>query len=153
MLADFKITIHSEPPRTVQVKVHDSVEALNAAVFRYNRRTATRKKEREKPNETLLGVCHRFNVQRPHKREQDPLCAIVRLAPPNLGVGLISHEMAHAAVWIWELDNGFDVALDCSNDEPFAWNLGELVRQTVNKLHEKGIFDADNRDPGEPDDS
>jgi hypothetical protein len=142
VLVDFTITIHSDPPRAVQVKVHDNVVALRSAVTQYGRIHGTGKAE-----EGLLGVCHRFHNQRQagrgsnRKWEPDPLCAIVRLAPPSIGIGIVTHELAHAAVWIQEIDSNFDnTPLVCQNDEQFCWNLGELVRQTVNKLYEKGIY-------------
>jgi hypothetical protein len=66
----------------------------------------------------------------------------VRFAVPNVGAGIVAHEMAHAAVWLWAIKNKFDenVPLRCDNDEWFAWILGELVRQTTVKLHEKDIY-------------
>lgn len=72
----------------------------------------------------------------------DPLVAIVRLAPPYIGAGLVAHEMAHAAVWMWEIQNKFrrKPPLMCSNDEWFCWILGELVRCTTTALHEQGVY-------------
>lgn len=130
MITDFIINIHSEPPRDVRVVVHDSVGALRGAATRYDKNHGAKFKN---PSDTL-GICHRFNMM------NDPLCAIVRFAPPNLGVGIVSHEMAHAAVWLHELENKFNEPLTCSNDEPFAWILGELVRQTVTQFYEKGVY-------------
>lgn len=144
MIADFTITIHSDPPRAVQVKVHENVFALRSAVTQYGRTHGTGKADKG-----LLGVCHRFHTQstkglgKNRKSTEDPLCAIVRLAPPEIGIGIVSHELAHAAVWIQEIDNHFDdTPLVCQNDEQFCWNLGELVRQTVNKLYEKGVYEG-----------
>jgi hypothetical protein len=31
--------------------------------------------------------------------------------------------------------------LTAENDEPFVWLVGELVRQTVNAMQERGVFD------------
>jgi hypothetical protein len=144
MLADFTITIHRDdrPDRSVRVIVHDNVYALRSAVTQYGRKNGTGKAEKG-----LLGVCHRFHNQRysgrgkNRKWEPDPLVAIVRLAPPDIGIGIVTHELAHAAVWIQEIDDDFkDTPLICQNDEDFCWNLGELVRQTVNKLYEKEIY-------------
>lgn len=130
MLADFVITIHGDVDRSVRVIVHKSTRALRSAATRYDRAHD----HPDMDHVATLGLCHRFNM---HK---DPLCAIVRLAPPHIGVGIVSHEMAHAAVWIHELNNQFKVPLDNSNDELFCWILGELVRQTVNKMYEHKIY-------------
>lgn len=144
MLADFVITIHRDdrPDRAVRVVVHDNVAALRSAVTQFGGKHGSGKAE-----DGLLGVCHRFHNQKVQGRGKnrkwgpDPLVALVRLAPPDIGIGIVSHELAHAAVWIQEIDDNFkDTPLVCQNDEDFCWNLGELVRQTVNKLYEKGIY-------------
>lgn len=128
MLADFIITIHSEPERAVRVIVHSDVRELRLEASAHSRRSGTG----DGSYHETLGLCHRFETT------ESSVCAIVRLAPPNLGVGIISHELAHAAVWIHELDEG-KTPLTCVNDEQFCWTLGELVRQTVNQLIEKDI--------------
>jgi hypothetical protein len=73
---------------------------------------------------------------------RSPLCAIVRLAPPHIGVGMVAHEMGHAAVWMWEIQNKFSTKtpLTCANDEWFCWVFGELMRQTIINLYEKGVY-------------
>lgn len=48
--------------------------------------------------------------------------------------------MAHAAVWMREL-SGDTGPLTAENDEPFVWLLGELVRQAINGMNERGVFD------------
>lgn len=146
MIADFTITIHRDdkPNRAIRVIVHDNVVALRSAVTQWGR---NRGDGQDKAEEGLLGVCHRFHMQKQSGRGKnrkwgpDPLIAIVRLAPPNIGIGVVTHELAHAAVWLQEIDDNFnDTPLVCQNDEEFCWNLGELVRQTVNKLYEKGVY-------------
>lgn len=135
MLADFTITIHdARKPLAVQVKVHDNVAALRAASTNHAKRAG--RKEDFDFSETL-GICHRFHMM------YDSLCAIVRFAPPHLGSAMVAHEMAHAAVWLWEIQNKFSrkTPLMCDNDEWFCWVLGELVGQTTLKLYEKGIYE------------
>lgn len=135
MLADFKINFTEaiRKPMTVQVKVHESVAALRGAATKFERTICPDEDHRD--HSDILGVCHRFHM------ETDPVVALVRLAPPYIGVGIMSHEMAHAAVWLWEIQNKFGgVALNCENDEWFAWVLGELVRATTAKLYEKGVY-------------
>lgn len=134
MLADFTITIHdARKPLAVRVKIHDNVAALRGASTKHAK---TWQGKKDADFSDTLGICHRFHLK------DDPLCAIVRLAPPDIGIGIVSHELTHAAVWLWEIHNKFDrkAALACDNDEWFCWVLGDLIRRTVNKLYEKGVY-------------
>jgi hypothetical protein len=132
MKADFTITVHeARKPLAVQVKVHDSTAALQGAAKRYSKQDD---RNTQDDFSEILGICHRMHTF------GDPLSAIVRLAPPHLGIGIVSHEMAHAAVWLWEIHHEFKVPLDNSNDEWFCWILGELVRQTVDRLYKTGVY-------------
>lgn len=135
MLADFTITIHeARKPLAVQVKVYNNVADLRRAATRYTKRNGVSNNNEFDFSDTL-GVCHRFHM------DKQPLCAIVRLAPPDIGIGVVAHELAHAAIWIWEINNKFrDTLLTCANDEWFCWVLGELVRQTTLKLYEHKIW-------------
>jgi hypothetical protein len=138
VLADFSITVEFEVPREVRVVVYDSEKGLRIAASRFDNITKSRRRKQRGQFRDTLGICHRFEHYDRDGALQ-PLCAIVRLAEPNLGVGIISHELAHAAVWMWELANE-RTQLTCENDEQFAWVLGELVRQTINHMTERGIF-------------
>lgn len=136
ILADFTISVEFEQPREVRVVVYDSIKGLRIAATRHDnlsRLVPSRGEYRE-----TLGICHRFDWQTIDGTKH-PLCAIVRLAAPHLGVGIVSHEMAHAAVWMRELIEG-DGPLNCSNDEQFAWVLGELVRQSINAMNERDVY-------------
>lgn len=135
MLADFTITVHeARKPLAVQVKVYDNVAALRSASTKHANRWKSQKKKRKGEFSDTLGICHRFHT------DGDPLCAIVRLAPPNIGAGMVAHELAHAAVWLWEIQNKFEVPLLCQDDEWFCWVLGELVRQATIQLYENKVY-------------
>lgn len=133
MLADFTITVHeARKPMAVRIKVHESTAALRMASAKYNQRTEL---ERGADFSETLGICHRFHMM------NDPLVAIVRLAPPELGVGIVTHELTHVAVWMWEIQNKFKhIPLVCQDDEWFCWLVGELASKTVDKMYEKGIY-------------
>lgn len=137
VLADFSVLIEGWPEarpvdREVRVVVYDSLKGLRIAAGRHG--------EAGTHGETL-GICHRFAVYADNDSwPLQPLCAIVRLAEPHLGVGIISHEMTHAAVWIRELAEG-ETPLTCRNDEEFCWLVGELVRQTVNGMNASGVYE------------
>lgn len=136
MLAEFTVTVHeARKPLAVHIKIHESTAALRGAAKRYSKLGDPHSQD---DFSEVLGICHRFHMA------DCPIVALVRLAPPHLGAGLVAHEMAHAAVWMWEIHNKFDrkFALDNSNDEWFCWVLGELVRQTTIRLYEDGVYDA-----------
>lgn len=133
-MLDFTIDIEdARKPLAVQVKVYRNVAALRTAATKYDKARGETNVDHSK----TLGICHRSHMQ------HDPVVAIIRLAPPNIGADVIAHEAAHAAVWLWAIQNKFSatkVPLDCSNDEWFCWVLGEIVRHTTVKLREKGIY-------------
>jgi hypothetical protein len=126
VLADFVIQVEFE-------------KTLRMAATRYDNRSRNKRKKKRGQFADTLGICHRFE-QFSAAGQLDPLCAIVRLARPHLGVGIISHELVHAVVWMRELNEELD-ALTCANDEQFAWILGEVVRQTVDLMNECGVYD------------
>lgn len=136
MLADFTITIHGERKDcAVRVIVYDKISALRSAASQYDNVLRSPKKKKYGEFHNTCGICHRFHMM------NDPLVALVRLAPPYLGAGIVTHELAHAAVWIRQIEEQFKAPpLDCENDERFCWVLGELVQHTVDKLASKGIY-------------
>lgn len=138
ILADFTINVEFEQPREVRVVVYDSVKGLRIAATKYEHRGTSKKRRKRGQYAETLGVCHRFEWLT-RTGEKHPQCAIVRLAWPHLGVGIISHELVHAAVWMRELTEG-ETPLTCQNDETFAWVLGELVRQTINTMNQHQVF-------------
>lgn len=142
ILADFTINVGFETPRQVRVIVYESVKGLRIATTRYDNRNRSRSRRKQGLYSNILGICHRFE-HRNVDGSPRPQCAIVRLAKPYIGVGIVSHELAHAAVWMRELDEG-KTPLTCANDERFAWMLGELVRQTINAMNARGVFDDEN---------
>lgn len=150
-LADFTVTLHDtvdgsgkvvprDCPRAVRVVVYRDVAHLRAAAARYDNATRSRRRRRRGEYADTLGICHRFELIDAKTEASDPLCAIVRLAPPNLGAGIVSHELAHAAVWIRQLDEG-EAPLDADDDERFCWILGELIRAAVDAMYDRGIYE------------
>lgn len=132
MLADFTITVHeARKPLAVRIKIHENHASLRGACKRYDKIYG----QGDEDFSEVLGICHRRHMA------NDPVCCLVRLAPPEIGAGILTHELAHAAVHMWEIQHKFDgTALSCENDEWFAWVLGELVRQATRTLYAKGIY-------------
>lgn len=133
-LADFKITINDvDKPLAVRVVVHKNLRAMRSAVTQQDNHWFNGKNRSD--NTDFLAICQRYNLQ------GDNVYSTVRFAPPYIGGGLVAHEMAHAAVWLWEIKHEFkEKALTCQNDEWFAWILGELVNRTTEKFYEKGVY-------------
>lgn len=136
MIADFTITVYyADKPRGVRIKIHDNVAALRSAATKHTQKWDSRKRKHSGELANVLGICHRFHMM------DDPVCALIRLAPPHIGVGILAHELTHAAVHIFEIENQFrEVPLTCENDEQFAWVLGELIRCSANMMYEKGVW-------------
>lgn len=146
LVADFTITIHGDTPRDVRVVVYEGVKGMRVAASRWDNGTKARRRRRRGGFAGTLGVCHRFQAQ-DASGALHPLCAVVRFALPHVGVGIISHELAHAAVHIRALDEGDTLPLTAANDERFCWVLGELVRQAVTAMDHAGVFDGRIYDP------
>lgn len=144
-LADCILTVERPVLRKVRFVVYDKTSHLRAAATQYENVTKGRTKKRRCDYKNTVGICHPFELWKPEGKGknkimvQDPLCAIVRLARPNIGMGVLSHEMAHAAVHIHEMNTGGPVVQ--GEDEDFAWVLGDLVRQAVIKMNELKIYD------------
>lgn len=139
MLADFTITVHeARKPLAVQVKIHDNVRSLRSAAAKYTKLSNKHSKgSKNDPDfSDTLGICHRFHMM------NQPLCAIVRLAPPHIGAGVVAHEMGHAAIHMWAIHTKWEKKerLTDANDEWFCWVLGELVRQTTIQLIDRKIY-------------
>lgn len=141
MLSDFTIMIDDvTKPMGVRVVVHKNLGAMRSACTQTDRILSSRKKRKVNQFKDTMGICQRFHMA------DSPIYSVVRFAVPHVGAGMVAHEMAHAAVWLWAIKNQFreDVPLACDNDEWFAWILGELVRQTTNKFIEDGIYTKEN---------
>lgn len=135
----FTLTIHCEPPRAVEVRIYENLRAMRAAASRYD----LARNDRAFDASSLLGICHRFQQYTcaNGKAEIKPLCAIVRLAKPHIGAGILSHELAHAAVWMRELQFPND-PLVADDDEWLCWVLGELVSCAVGQMQAREIYDS-----------
>lgn len=140
-LADFTVTVRAEEDETpwqVRVVVHKSVRALRSAVTQYD---SGRNVKDPEGGGKPVGVCHRFHYSNPKTGWVSPLVALVRLAPPYLGGGVVAHELCHAVTWIREIEQDFKPAPMLSdNDERFCWLLGELVSVTTTALYASGVY-------------
>jgi len=150
MLADFEVTTHAwGTPRTVRVCVYETLAAMRAAATRYDNQTRSRRRRVRNGHKDTCGVCHRFEWLDPDTMESQPSCAIVRLAPPHLGAGIVAHELTHAATWIRHLHLGDAPMYDGreeDDEEEFAWLVGELVSTVVAAMYDRGIYPSETED-------
>lgn len=117
------------PIREARVAIYATAAALNA--------------DAGERDGLVGGICHRWSTTdyagTPVVR---PEVGMIRLAYDHLGIGVVSHECAHLAVHVWNLDRPLGEVIDDDTDEPFAWLLGDLVRQVVNALRDRGHYTA-----------
>jgi len=87
-----------------------------------------------------LGLCQRYWKEDTSGNKLLHLRQVstISLIEGHLGAGIVSHEAAHASVHIWSLMS--NRKLTDSNDEPFAWILGDVVRKIYNGLYSRHIL-------------
>jgi hypothetical protein len=139
ILADFVIGVEYEVPREVRVIVYDNLKGLRSAATQYDNVTRSKRRRKHGQYAETLGICHRFEWMDPKTDESKPLCAIVRLAKPHIGAGIVCHELTHAAVWIRQLNEG-EAPLLSDHDEPFVWLVGQLMSLAVDAMYERGVY-------------
>lgn len=88
-----------------------------------------------------LGLCERYWAEDNHGTKLIHMrqIATISLIEGHLGAGIVSHEAAHAAVHIWLLLMGRKQLRD-TNDEPFAYVLGDITRKIYNGLYRLKIL-------------
>lgn len=88
-----------------------------------------------------LGLCERYWAEDNHGTKLIHMrqIATISLIEGHLGAGIVSHEAAHAAVHIWLLLMGRKQLRD-TNDEPFAYVLGDITRKIYNGLYSRHIL-------------
>jgi len=100
--------------------------------------------------DNVNAACHSFDriVVRAGKKDRKlPHIGEIHLHLDAIGIGVLSHEMAHGA-YCWlrrklrtEGVRFFGkVIYDMTVEEKYAWVLGNLVRQSVVRLYELGIY-------------
>ena len=129
-------TKHSGRLRQVRVTVYDDIDELRRDAS--SGRWRSLKDAGDTPVDTL-GVCHRTEWQSDGKSL--PLCAHIRLHKDHMGVGIVTHEIAHAALFMYELDNPERLTTeDIEHEEVFCHILGDLTSRVVSKLYAKGYY-------------
>ena len=132
-------THHTGKPREVDFHLYDKTSQLRAAASRHSNAI--------EPNPTdhthTAAVCHTFariHIAADGTETDDPKAAIIRFSREKLNAEVISHEVAHAASWLYGLDliGPGDLAADhfTGNNEPFAYLAGDLFAAIWPMLYE-----------------
>lgn len=129
----FQITTNqSSRKRTVKVAIYDDLEKLRKDATRWTKRARGVNEDFS----DCLGTAHRFEHINVDTEESYPKCGYIRLHKDHLRTGIITHEVSHMAIWIYELDNKNELSTeDNENEEIFCHILGDLCAKLVNRLY------------------
>lgn len=114
--------------RRVIVHVYRDAEALRAAARRWNP---------DQDWSDTVGACHAYVDE-----AGAVTVPVVRLCRQHLGMGVISHELHHAASGIYgsTLTTEPAAAVLTHFNEPYAHLFSDLARRLVVALHEHGYY-------------
>ena len=135
--------------REVTVRVYDNVEDLRDDAFRFAVRGDGEAKGRgpEAADSDMVGVFQGlFGISYVSgKEEKQSNVGIIRLWKGRLGTGVISHEVTHAALAIYEADVMDKNPHNCpwesmENEEIMCHLVGSLMAKVTNGLYNHGCF-------------
>lgn len=122
--------------RIVRVVVYDDIQELRRDGDKYNQNM-----NHEQSNDGVLGLAHRYERIDIESDTSHPEVGTIRLHKDFLRSGIICHEVAHIALWIYETDIKKPLTTeDNENEEKFCHILGELTAKIVNKLYAKELL-------------
>lgn len=92
--------------------------------------------------ETTYGVTNKQTVYTDPKSDKPSLIeAIIRLEKDHCPTGLVAHEVAHAAIYIFTKDgNRLHRNQSINVEEKFCYLYGDLFHEITKKLYKKGIW-------------
>lgn len=135
VVAKFKIR-RKKDKRYFDVIVYDDRKQLKKEASRFER-------GEDKDHTGILGVCQPFErIKIDGKKETTmPQVGIIRLYN-DIGIGVASHEVLHAAFWLYRLDNKrANFGEHCSNkEEILGHTFSELVMDLTKKMYKKGLW-------------
>lgn len=143
LLKSFRVsTRHSGSRRFVRVSVYSDVDSMRAAALRHSRREGWIKDDEYSG---AHGVTHIHDVRfyGPGGEEtRSPVAAHIRVYDGALGTGVVTHEIAHAALAIFNQDCLEDGAVHegMEREEILCYLIGDLSSRIVNKIYEFGFY-------------
>ncbi len=138
-------TRHSGTRRFVRVSVYSDASSMRRAALRHSQREGyIRQDEYEKAH----GVTHSVDVLHigaDGSVRRSPTAAHIRMYDGALGTGVLTHEVVHAAMAIYNQDCLEDgpVHEEMDREEILAYLVGDLAARIVNKIHEFGYYGKD----------
>lgn len=128
------------------VVIYENLETMRASADRWCRKTGT-----VSDNHNILGICHcfeKFNVRNDVMTKSDE-CGIIRLSLPHLRNEVFSHELVHAALHLYRLEErageellgqaNFGDSID-PREEKLALIYGRLYSDFVAKMYRYKIW-------------
>ena len=110
-------------PAKVNVKIFDNMHSLQKA-------TETQ----------IAGLCTRYHIDGRELHGQT--VATIYLSQDHLGAGVVSHEVTHAALHIYELVYGNNQLTTSNNlsEENFAYTVGDLTSKIYKLLYKHKLI-------------
>lgn len=138
---DFQIsTNRSGRNRTFNVRVYDDLKAMRRDAANWTKRVRGESEDFG----GALGVTHRnerLTVSEGKDDVSHDLVGMIRIHRSALRTGIITHEVAHAALWVFELDcGGRPTTENHEQEEVFCHIVGSLTAKFVHKLYEKQLL-------------
>lgn len=150
-----KFKIKSQSARfNYLVYIHEDLDHLRSETKKFNKKTGSIRDNDDK----ILGIVHTQHRWKVYPNKQEKLrsnLGIVRLSKMNLTPEIVSHELIHAALWIYrnaygterefDIDNTSDYNADfgdnnSKDEETFAYIYGELFEDLIKHLRKNNIF-------------
>ena len=139
ILAQFEITSNfgpygDGPEKSIEIIVYNKKKQLRKAAAEYSGENMN----------GVLAICHPYTHyawSKKHKRlknRPEPDSAIIRLCEKHCGIGVLTHEIAHAVVHIATAHR--ETPNEPGDDEDFAWLMGDFVRLAVLELRNHGVW-------------
>lgn len=135
-------TRHSGSRRFVRVTIYPDAGSMRDAALRHSQREGY---IREDEYYMAHGVTHTIDVLHigaDGSEKRSPTAAHIRMYDGALGTGVLTHEVTHAALSIYNQDCLKDgpVHEDMAREEILAYLIGDLTARIVNKIYEFGYY-------------
>lgn len=146
LVKSFRVsTRHSGTRRFVCVSLYSDAGSMRDAALRHSQREGY---IREDEYYMAHGVTHTIDVLHigaDGSEKRSPLAAHIRMYDGALGTSVVTHEVTHAALSIFNQDCLGEGAVHESMDreEILAYLVGDLAARIVNKIYEFGYYGKD----------